>query len=370
MDKFWNLITKQEATTAELYLYGDISASTWWGDEVTPVEFANDLLTCANKDLTVRINSGGGDVFAATAMYNLLKAHKGTVTVRIDGLCASAATVVACAGDKVIMPSNAIYMIHDPAITMAGAYKAAELDKMVSALTLVKDAIKGVYEARCGQDTIAEVEQLMTDETYLTAEEALRLGLIDEIEGQTALETVVNNGVMFVNKAPLTAKNLTKAKEFIDKKGDNMEEKGNLLESIKAILGIGNTKPKAEPTADGVSEERERISVLDALKTGNDIVDSLVEAAKKNGTSVDDAKLFIDAAKAPAEKQAEDLKAIDAIRKLITDQMSSNASSVDPSKNGTPKTDEQINNEMKLQKQDEQNDTVARLVALANKEVK
>lgn len=366
--KFWNFINKQESATAELYLYGDIAQSTWWGDEVTPKEFVTDLLSCEGKPLTVRINSGGGDVFAAATMYNLLKTHKGGVTVRIDGLCASAATVVACAGDKVIMPSNAIYMIHDPAATMVGSYKAEELNKMSNALEIVKKSIKSVYESRCGSALIDEVEQLMTAETYLTADDALRLGLVDEIESATALETVVNNGVMFVNKAPLAAKNLTKAQEFIAKKGETMEEKGNLLESIKAMLGISDAKP--EPVDNAAELERERITALDALKTGNTIVDSLVDAAKKNGTSVEETKQFVDAVKAPAEKQAEDAKAVESIRQLIKDQMQSNAGKVDPSKNGTPKTDEQIKNEAQQQKEDEKADTVARLVAFANKEVK
>lgn len=96
----------------ELLIYGDIAAESWWEDDTTPKNFADTLQSCNGRDLVIRINSGGGDVFAAQAIYNLLRTYDGAKTVRIDGLAASAATVVACAGDFVIMPDNALFMIH------------------------------------------------------------------------------------------------------------------------------------------------------------------------------------------------------------------------------------------------------------------
>ena len=94
--KFWNV--KNEDDKAELILYGEISSESWYGDEITPKQFAEDLKSLNDKDLTVRLNSPGGDVFAAHAIYNLLKAYKGSVDVVIDGLAASAATIIMCAG--------------------------------------------------------------------------------------------------------------------------------------------------------------------------------------------------------------------------------------------------------------------------------
>lgn len=100
--KFWQF-RNQAADSAELLLYGDISDSSWWGDEVTPKTFADELNALGPlTSLTVRINSGGGDVFAAQTIGNLLEQHTAQVTARIDGLCASAATIIACHCDKVV----------------------------------------------------------------------------------------------------------------------------------------------------------------------------------------------------------------------------------------------------------------------------
>lgn len=100
--KFWQF-RNQAAGSAELLLYGDISDSSWWGDEVTPKTFADELNALGPlTSLTVRINSGGGDVFAAQTIGNLLEQHTAQVTARIDGLCASAATIIACHCDKVV----------------------------------------------------------------------------------------------------------------------------------------------------------------------------------------------------------------------------------------------------------------------------
>lgn len=95
--KFWQFRNAAGSSGAELLLYGDISDTSWWGDEVTPKEFANELNELGPvNEITVRINSGGGDVFAAQAIGNLLEQHPASITARIDGLCASAATIIAC----------------------------------------------------------------------------------------------------------------------------------------------------------------------------------------------------------------------------------------------------------------------------------
>ena len=101
------------------------------------------------KDVTVRINCAGGDVFAANAIHNLLCSYKGKVTVVIDGLAASAATIVAMAGDKIIMPTNALFMIHNPAIGMSDYYMADELMQMAQALKTIKASIIASYKKRC-----------------------------------------------------------------------------------------------------------------------------------------------------------------------------------------------------------------------------
>ena len=140
-DKFWQ-VKNEVNSNAEILLYSPIAGQkSWFGDEVSPQEFATDLESLGGKDVTVRINCAGGDVFAANAIHNLLCSYKGKVTVVIDGLAASAATIVAMAGDKIIMPTNALFMIHNPAIGMSDYYMADELMQMAQALKTIKASI-------------------------------------------------------------------------------------------------------------------------------------------------------------------------------------------------------------------------------------
>ena len=105
----------------ELILYGDIASETWWGDEVTPRQFTEELDALgAVPEIVVRINSGGGDVFAANAIYTRLKHNAAKITVKIDGWAASAATIVAMAGDVIEIPGNGVFMEHDPVLGLAG----------------------------------------------------------------------------------------------------------------------------------------------------------------------------------------------------------------------------------------------------------
>ena len=109
--KFWSM-TKPTNDSADLLLYGPISESSWWGDEITPKQFADDLEALGDvSEINVRINSGGGDVFAGQAIHSMLKRHAANVTVYVDGLAASIASIIAMAGDTVVMPRGAMMMI-------------------------------------------------------------------------------------------------------------------------------------------------------------------------------------------------------------------------------------------------------------------
>lgn len=344
--KFWNFVENPDS--AELRLYGPISESTWCDDEVTPNTFAEDLAGCENKPLIIRINSGGGDVFAANAIYNLLRAYKADKTdktVYIDGLCASAATIVACAGDTVIMPSNAIYMIHPPSVSMCGDYTGEDLSKMANALETVGESIKNVYRMRCG-DKSDEVEALMDAETYLTASQALDLGLVDSVDDAMDLDAVVNKSGIFVNRIRLDARDAGKARRFINQGGIKTVDKDkDLLQKIKDLLGIKEGDKGAQPTAgkdpdedgkttveEAVKNERERVSALNAMKTGNSVVDSIINTAIAEGTGASTVKAFINAVKAPVEKQEADMKAVNAIKQLVSDSLTSGVNGVAPSK--------------------------------------
>ena len=185
MDKFWQIknISDDEA---EIVLYGEIySDGGLWLDEegniTTPRQFYDDLKALGDvKKLTVRINSIGGDIFAAQAIYTQLKSHKARVVAIIDGIAASAASVVAMAGDVVKMPNNALMMIHNPAMGMLGYFTADEMKKYAKQLEVVKEGIIHAYAGKTGLDA-ERISRMMDKETWMTGKEAKELGFVDEI---------------------------------------------------------------------------------------------------------------------------------------------------------------------------------------------
>lgn len=177
-NKFWNF--KATDTKGELYLYGDISDYSWSGDEITPKQFKSDLDSLGDiTQLDIYINSPGGDVFAGQAIYTMLNRHKAYKTVYIDGLAASIASVVAMAGDKVVMPKNAMMMIHKAWSIMMG--NSTDMRKIADDMDKMEESIVAVYQAKTGLET-DKINEIMAAETWLTAEDALSYGFIDEIE--------------------------------------------------------------------------------------------------------------------------------------------------------------------------------------------
>lgn len=143
---FWNFQPASGDNPPELILYGDIASETWWGDEVTPRQFTEELDALgAVPEIVVRINSGGGDVFAANAIYTRLKDNAAKITVKIDGWAASAATIIAMAGDSIEIPGNGVFMVHDPALGLLGYFNETELAKMTDELKVIKQSIVNAY---------------------------------------------------------------------------------------------------------------------------------------------------------------------------------------------------------------------------------
>lgn len=173
MKKFWNFVTNEDTNETELIFNGPISEDTWFGDEVTPALF-RDELSKVKGDLTVWLNSPGGDVFAASQIYTMLRNHKGKVTVKINALAASAASVVAMAGDETLIAPTAMLMIHDPACYAAG--NKADMEKAIELLEEVKESIINAYEEKCHLSR-SIIAKMMSEETWLNAKKALQLGL-------------------------------------------------------------------------------------------------------------------------------------------------------------------------------------------------
>ena len=181
--KFWNCIRNEAdeekgvPESRTLFLNGEISDETWFGDEVTPKLFKSELES-GDGDITVWINSPGGDVFAAAQIYNMLMDYPHNVTVKIDGLAASAASVIAMAGTEVLMSPVAMMMIHNPATVAIG--DAGEMKKAIDMLAEVKESIMNAYEIKTGLSR-PRISHLMDAESWFNATKAVELGFADGI---------------------------------------------------------------------------------------------------------------------------------------------------------------------------------------------
>ncbi len=177
--KFWNWVKNEGELSVErtLFLNGEISDETWYGDEVTPQLF-KDELNADSGDITVWINSPGGDVFAAAQIYNMLRDYNGHVTVKIDGLAASAASVIAVAGDTVLVSPVAMMMIHNPATVAMGNTK--DMEAAIAMLNEVKESILNAYVDKTGLSR-NKLSKMMDDETWFNAKKAVELGFADKV---------------------------------------------------------------------------------------------------------------------------------------------------------------------------------------------
>lgn len=176
MKKFWNWI-HDDSGSRVLRLEGPIDSESFWGDEVTPKAFRDDLYA-EEGDITLWVNSPGGNVFAAAEIYTMLRDYPGSVTVRIASIAASAASVVAMAGNLVQISPTGMLMVHDPSTIAMG--NARDMEKAITTLNEVKESIINAYAFKTGLSR-NRISKLMSDETWLNAKKAVELGFADEI---------------------------------------------------------------------------------------------------------------------------------------------------------------------------------------------
>ena len=240
MKKFWNW-TNQAPTETEpeqriLTLNGTIAEESWFDDDITPQLFREEL-NAGSGDITVWINSPGGDCVAAAQIYNMLMDYRGSVTVKIDGIAASAASVIAMAGTKVLVSPVSMLMIHNPATIASG--DAAEMQKAIAMLDEVKESIINAYEIKTGMSR-AKLSHLMDAETWMDAHTAVDLGFADEIMTRPEVTGAENHvaGPMLFSRAAVTNHLMDKlaAKCRIEKKPtepersvDDLMERLNLM---------------------------------------------------------------------------------------------------------------------------------------------
>lgn len=221
MKRFWNwknrTVTNQETQepTLErtLFLSGTIAEESWFDDDVTPQLF-KDELNAGSGDITVWINSPGGDCVAAAQIYNMLMEYEGNVTVKIDGIAASAASVIAMAGARVLVSPVSMMMIHNPATMAFG--DSQEMQKAIAMLDEVKESIINAYERKTGMSR-TRLSHLMDAETWMDANKAVELGFAD--------------GILYSERGPEMADHVTNTAD-----GRSAGELRERLELIKRFM--------------------------------------------------------------------------------------------------------------------------------------
>jgi len=177
--KWYNIINK--ADHAEVWIYEEIGEDYWTGGGVTAKNFQKELAAIKAPQIDLHINSPGGVVFEGIAIYNLLRQHPSNVTTYIDGLAASVASVVALAGNHIIMAENALFMIHKASGIVVGT--SDDMRDFAGKLDKVNDSIATTYISKTGKEE-PEINDMMAAETWMNADEALEAGFVDEISGK------------------------------------------------------------------------------------------------------------------------------------------------------------------------------------------
>lgn len=214
-------VKNKSATTAEIILYGAIGAS-WFEDSITAKAFSEEIkkLEPTVKDITVRINSPGGDVFDGITIYNRLKQHPAKVTVIIDGLAASIASIIALAGDEIIMSEGALYMIHLPWTMAAG--NRNDLDNTIDRLIDVENQLVSIYSNKTKMSK-NEIRAMLEKETWLDASQTVEMGFADKTaEEAMPIAASIFDKAVWINKRPQTYKSES---QVVKKEISNLKEK-------------------------------------------------------------------------------------------------------------------------------------------------
>lgn len=212
---------KNELESATLYIFDNIGSSYW---QISAKDIEEELKNANNKPLNIHINSNGGEVFEGFTIYNLIKGYGGQTTVYVDGLAASIASVIALAGDKVIMNKASMLMIHNAS---GGCYgNAEEMKKVVEALEKINSVIKDIYVAKTGL-SIEKLTELMDNETFMTPSECLEYGFCDEVideeptsQSQKITTESMENLRNTIEKKIKDFKDLRSALSFVDNKDE------------------------------------------------------------------------------------------------------------------------------------------------------
>ena len=311
----WKINNIAASNEAELLIYGDIGAD-WFGEGNDPKAFAQAISQITAPVLNIRINSIGGDLFAGQAIHSLIKTYTGTKKVYIDGLAASAASVIAMAGDEVIMPANAMIMIHNAFRTAYG--DSEDFKKIVADLEKINMSIVAVYQQKTGMDE-AQLREMMNAETWLTAKEAVEMGFADTLVDAMEIAAKLDGNNFFINGVSMPALPAQMLKQFVNTSISKTQEvntmEGNTqnpltVEALKRDQGDIYNAIHNEATAAGIKAERARINSIREMALPG--YENILNAALENGTSL-------------AEFLAEQTKAVKAKALEATQQVQQHA---------------------------------------------
>jgi ATP-dependent Clp endopeptidase proteolytic subunit ClpP len=296
----WAIKAQNEAE-AEILLYDIIGGYDDDWVRQSAKNFINKLKELGDvKNISLRINSAGGIVFEAQAIYNYLRIHRAYKTVRIDGLAASAASLVAMAGDKIIMPSNALMMIHNPQSIARG--EASEMRKEAEVLDKVRDAIAAVYVAKTGLD-YDKIVSMMDEETWMTADEAKSLGFCDETGEAIEIAACAQN----LTEGDIVWKTTTGGAQFSRALGAKMPEAAKRVPLTLLSEAIAAPKIVASafmPQNKSSEEELDIKNVMDLENNFPQLVKEIRDAAFVNGTKAERERLkALDGLKGPGREE-------------------------------------------------------------------
>jgi ATP-dependent protease ClpP protease subunit len=314
--KFWNI--KTDGNVSRIDLFGYVGGSKAWNDGFNEEDLLKELRAIPEENaLEISINSFGGSMFTALSIYTLLKAHKGSITFRIDGAAMSAATIITSVPNaKVIMPKGAIMMIHKVSSKAQG--DADKIRKTADAMEKLEQNILDIYAEKTGK-AVEEIKPLLDAETYFTASEAVEFGLADELDESTSVTNVMGDDFVSLNGLEVEAKMFERMpKDFINKaelpkasakqNPDIKEEKIMTLESLKAehpeLVEAIRKEVMEEAKEKGVKEERARIKAIEDIAVAGH--EEMVQSAKfDNAISAE--QLAVAILKADKQKMADAL---------------------------------------------------------------
>jgi len=273
MNKWFEI--KNKADKSEIWIYEEIGENWWDGSGITAKGFQKELSAVKASQIDLHINSPGGLVFDGITIYNLLKQHPANVTTYIDGLAASIASVIALAGDKIIMANNALFMIHKASGAVFG--NSDDMRDFADKLDKVNGSIATTYTSKTGKEE-PEINDMMKEETWLTAKDALDAGFIDEISGDADM-TACAKFVPSMQKAKFQRipENIIPKKEKPSARDlEHILREGGCSEAMaKSILSIGYKGDQRDVAP--VADQRD-VAVVIPMKKKDRVADLLNRA--------------------------------------------------------------------------------------------